>query len=180
MRRFRHCGLWCMTWMTGNEWRTPGDMTSLGKWNAPSPTLSQVDSCTREPSERKVWPIRIYMGNVRHYTLLLASFPGLPRFFCSSVSVDNNTRMWKGGEKPPFRIRVLLSTETEEQKKRGRPGNEATLIQGFCFLKVTAADALDDYFNTLDQVQFEFIFGCEILHALPIHFTRRAHKLFQS
>ena len=23
----------------------------------------------------------------------LASFPGLPRFFCSSVSVDNNTRM---------------------------------------------------------------------------------------
>ena len=39
----------------------------------------------------------------------IASFPGLPRFFCSSVSV----------------IRVLLSTETEEQKKRGRPGNEA-------------------------------------------------------
>ena len=34
----------------------------------------------------------------------IASFPGLPRFFCSSVSVD---------------------TETEEQKKRGRPGNEA-------------------------------------------------------
>ena len=34
--------------------------------------------------------------------------------------------MWKGGEfSPPFRIRVLLSTETEEQKKRGRPGNEA-------------------------------------------------------
>ena len=29
----------------------------------------------------------------------LASFPGLPRFFCSSVSVDNNTRMRKGGEK---------------------------------------------------------------------------------
>ena len=29
---------------------------------------------------------------------LLASFPGLPRFFCSSVSVDNNTRMRKGGE----------------------------------------------------------------------------------
>ena len=26
---------------------------------------------------------------------------------------------------PPFRIRVLLSTETEEKKKRGRPGNEA-------------------------------------------------------
>ena len=56
--------------------------------------------------------------------LNVASFPGLPRFFCSSVSVDNNTRMRKGGE---IRIRVLLSTETEEQKKRGRPGNEATL-----------------------------------------------------
>ena len=118
--------------------------------------------------------------NVRHYTLILASFPGLPRFFCSSVSVDNNTRMRKGGEMPPFRICVLLSTETGEQKKRSRPGNKATLIQGFCFLKVTAADALDDYFNNLDQVQFEFIIGCEILHALPIHFTRRAHKLFQS
>ena len=63
----------------------------------------------------------------------LASFPGLPRFFCSSVSVDNNTRMWKGGKKralphpciiraaknAPFRIRVLLSMETEEQKKTG-------------------------------------------------------------
>ena len=29
---------------------------------------------------------------------------------------------------PPFRIRVLLSTETEEQKKRGRPGNEASVL----------------------------------------------------
>ena len=27
----------------------------------------------------------------------LASFPGLPVFFCSSVSVENNTQMWKGG-----------------------------------------------------------------------------------
>ena len=39
---------------------------------------------------------------------LLALFPGLPRFFCSSVCVDNNTR-----------IRVLLSMQTEEQKKNG-------------------------------------------------------------
>ena len=30
-----------------------------------------------------------------------------------------------GCGRPPFRIRVLLSTENEEQKKRGRPGNEA-------------------------------------------------------
>ena len=29
----------------------------------------------------------------------LASFPGLPCLFCSSVSVDNNTQMRKGGEK---------------------------------------------------------------------------------
>ena len=52
---------------------------------------------------------------------MVASFPGLPRFFCSSVSVDNNTRMRKGRPSAS----VLLSTETEEQKKRGRPGNEA-------------------------------------------------------
>ena len=51
------------------------------------------------------------------YRKTLASFPGLPRFFCSSVSVDNNTRMRKGGEKP-FLNRVLLSTETEEQNKK--------------------------------------------------------------
>ena len=25
---------------------------------------------------------------------------------------------------PPFHIRISLSTETKEQKKRGRPGNE--------------------------------------------------------
>ena len=29
---------------------------------------------------------------------------------------------------PPFHIRVLLSTETEEEKKRGRPGNEARVV----------------------------------------------------
>ena len=64
----------------------------------------------------------------------VASFPGLPRarFFCSSVCVDSNTRMRKGGEKrlsPPFRIRVLLSCQRKpkNRKKRGRPGNEARL-----------------------------------------------------
>ena len=45
---------------------------------------------------------RVYC-DLKHQ-VLLASFPGLPRFFCSSVSVDNNTRMREGGE------------------KRGRPG----------------------------------------------------------
>ena len=53
----------------------------------------------------------------------VASFPGLPRFFCSLVSVDN---IIHGSGRAAFRIRVLLSTETEEQKKRGRPGNEAS------------------------------------------------------
>ena len=57
---------------------------------------------------------------------LIASFPGLPRFFCSSVSVDNNTRMRKG--RPSASV---LSTETEEQKKRGRPGNEAMKLRHF-------------------------------------------------
>ena len=47
----------------------------------------------------------------------IALFPGLPHFFCSSVCIDNNTQMRKGG--------VSLSTQTKEQKKRGRPGNEA-------------------------------------------------------
>ena len=37
--------------------------------------------------------------SVREHMQPIASFPGLPRFFCSSVSVDNNTLMWKGGEK---------------------------------------------------------------------------------
>ena len=28
----------------------------------------------------------------------IASFPGLPRFFCSSICVDDNARMRKSGE----------------------------------------------------------------------------------
>ena len=43
-------------------------------------------------------------------------------FGSSVVASDAGTHL------PPFRIRVLLSTETEEQKKRGRPGNEATFV----------------------------------------------------
>ena len=68
-------------------------------------------------------PILLMMQICYRYTWLVASFPGLPRFFCSSVSIDNNTR-----------IRVSLSTETEDQKKRGRPGNEATWLASFVLL----------------------------------------------
>ena len=53
--------------------------------------------------------------NVKPQGGCVASFPGLPRFFlssCSSVCVDSY-------------IRVLLSTQTEEQRERGRAGNEA-------------------------------------------------------
>ena len=38
---------------------------------------------------------------------MVASFPGLPRFFCSSVSVDNNTRMRKGGENVEGLVRFI-------------------------------------------------------------------------
>ena len=60
----------------------------------------------------------------------VASFPGLPRFFCSSVSVDNNTRMRKGGEKRGVFRRPSASVyycqrKPKNRKKRGRPGNEA-------------------------------------------------------
>ena len=52
---------------------------------------------------------------------LLTSFPGLSRFFCSSVSVDNNTRMRKGGLplfSPPFCIRVLIINCQRKPKNR--------------------------------------------------------------
>ena len=48
-------------------------------------------------------------------------------FFCSSVSVDNNTRMRKGGEKR-FRVFRRPSASVyycQRKPKRGRPGNEA-------------------------------------------------------
>ena len=53
-----------------------------------------------------------------HY--ILASFPGLPCFFWFALTIIY-TRMQKGGDKltPFFRIRVLLSMQTEEQKKTG-------------------------------------------------------------
>ena len=60
-------------------------------------------------------------------TISASLVPRPTPFFFSLVSVDNNTRMRNGS--PPFHICVLLSTETEEQKKRGRPGNEATSRQ---------------------------------------------------
>ena len=52
-------------------------------------------------------------------SLASLTFPGLPRFFCSSVFIDGC------GRAALFRIHVLLSMQTEEQKERGRPENEA-------------------------------------------------------
>ena len=58
---------------------------------------------------------------------------------------------FQGGEKcfsPPFRIRVLLSTETEEQKKRGRPGNEATSgAQDIAFISSLTSTFRLNYFT---------------------------------
>ena len=59
-------------------------------------------------------------------SLTLASFPGLPRFH-SSVCVQYNTRKGKSAIVPAlFRFRVLYWTQTEE-RKWGRPRNEASL-----------------------------------------------------
>ena len=50
-----------------------------------------------------------------------------PFFSCSYYYIDRFPLTIIHG---CFRIRVLLSTETEEQKKRSRPGNEA--MHGLC------------------------------------------------
>ena len=104
----------------------------MGGWN----DQGQLDRLTRLCSAYSVHRKFPDLSSSTYIRVICAgvawtSFPGLPRFFCSSVSVDNNTRMWKGGEtrfSPPFCIPVLLSTETKEQKKQGRPGNEANKL----------------------------------------------------
>ena len=58
------------------------------------------------------------------HMLDIASFPGLLCFFCSLVVLIHGCgRAAKNGEVPrflpPFRIRVLLSMQTEEQNKTG-------------------------------------------------------------
>ena len=58
-----------------------------------------------------------------YLTWNLDSFPGLPRFFRSLVSIDNNTRMWKGALPHPC---IIVNGNRKEQIKWGRPGNEAT------------------------------------------------------
>ena len=61
--------------------------------------------------------------------LYIASFPGLPRFFLF-FGWFPLTIIHECGRAAFFTAlphRVLLSTETEEQKKRGRLGNEAKL-----------------------------------------------------
>ena len=56
---------------------------------------------------------------------MLSLVPRPTPFFLFFGFVDNNTWMRKGGEKREGGRGVLLSTETEEQKKWGRPENEA-------------------------------------------------------
>ena len=55
---------------------------------------------------------------------MITSFSGLPLSFCSSFCVDRYGRVVHFS--PLFTIHESLSTQTEEQKERGRPGNEAT------------------------------------------------------
>ena len=56
--------------------------------------------------------------------MYVASFPCLPNFF---LLFDGYRRAARHSLSL-FRIRVLLSTQTEEQKERVRPGNEARWI----------------------------------------------------
>ena len=56
-------------------------------------------------TETLLWPSKVS----------IASFPGLPSFFCSLVCVDGCGRV--AHSSPLFRIRVLLSTQIEEQKE---------------------------------------------------------------
>ena len=83
--------------------------------------IGQIDAmslcvvCPQRGSLVTMFPAHIVQNEANQKgTPKVASFPGLPRFLCSSVSIIHGCG------------RVLLSTETEEQKKRGRPGNEAT------------------------------------------------------
>ena len=69
------------------------------------------------------WEYSAMESKMTHGTLV-ASFPGLPVFFVLQFPLT----IIHGCGRAAFRIRVLLSTETEEQKKRGRPGNEASTL----------------------------------------------------
>ena len=53
---------------------------------------------------------QVAQAGPRHCSLV----PGLPRSFCSSVCIDNNTR--------------IRQRKPKNRKKRGRPGNEATSL----------------------------------------------------
>ena len=80
--------------------------------------------------------------SLEHYVQALASFPGLPRFFCSSVSVDPITRMRKGGEKHgrPGTIHhvsdvrwtgpVVVSADPEGCSSSSRLGSNAPRLVG--------------------------------------------------
>ena len=64
--------------------------------------------------------------------LYLASFPGLP-CFCSSVCIQYNTRKRKS-TKTGSSASVYYTERKPKNKKRGRPGNEATLYLHLTFL----------------------------------------------
>ena len=65
-----------------------------------------------------------YKSQLGIHGTLVASFPGLPVFSVLQFPLT----IIHGCGRAAFHIRVLLSTETEEQKKRGRPGNEASTL----------------------------------------------------
>ena len=77
-----------------------------------------------------------------HATSPLASFPGLhvPRFFCSSVSVDNNTRMRKGGEKRPSAS--MYYCQRKPKNRKNGVGLGTRLITSSFSLRVVSRTAV--------------------------------------
>jgi len=78
-------------------------------------------------------PGQKFKAKMIRYSLLLASFPGLPCFFlfvclfCSSVCIQYNTRTQK--RKSALLLPcIILNANRRTKKKRGRPGNEASLL----------------------------------------------------
>ena len=62
-------------------------------------------------------------GLSKRLTLLIASFPGLPHFFCSSVCVDNNTHVEVRAGLP--HLCNYCQRKPKNRKKQARPRNEA-------------------------------------------------------
>ena len=60
------------------------------------------------------------LGTMALYALALASFLGLPRFFCSSGSVDNNT--WMMMMMMMMMMKLYFNWMRKGGENRGRPG----------------------------------------------------------